>query len=441
MKLLYYDCFSGISGDMNLAAMVDVGVDPDHLRRELGRLRLDGYEIRVRRDRRCGIEGTKVDVVIADPGHAVESDGHAKVSVPEPHAHDHGGAHAHDHPHAQHPHAHEPHEHGHAQSRSFADIRELITESSLSPPVKELSLRIFTRIADAEGKIHGVPPERVHFHEVGAVDSIVDIVGAAVCRVALAVDRVVAGPVELGGGFVRCAHGVLPVPAPATAEILRGVPARTGGVPFEATTPTGAAILATLVDRFVSSMPLKILKVGYGLGGKDGPVPDALRVFLAETVEDEPADGTATEEAILVECNLDDMSPERYDHVMELLFRAGAVDVFLTPIVMKKSRPAVTLSVLCGRGELAAVREILFAHTTTLGIREATVAKRMLERNEVTAASPFGEVRVKQALYRGRVLRSKPEYEDLKRLALEHGVSIDRIVESLRPDGSPRDGR
>ncbi len=289
-----------------------------------------------------------------------------------------------------------------------------------------------------------MPRERVHFHEVGAVDSIVDIVGAAVCREALGVDRVVAGPVELGSGFVKCAHGTFPVPAPATAEILKGIPARTGGVPFEATTPTGAAILATLADRFVSSFNFKIEKVGYGLGGKDGPVPDALRVFLAETDEEETpigSDGTATEEAVLVECNLDDMSPERYDHAMELLFRAGAMDVFLTPIVMKKSRPAVTLGVLCGRAELPAVREILFVHTTTLGIREASVWKRMLERNEVKVSSPYGEVRVKQALFKGRVLRSKPEYEDVRKLALEHGVPVDRIVESLRAEGEPRNER
>ena len=423
MKFLYYDCFSGICGDMNLGAMIDLGVDPDHLRRELAKLDVRGYEIEVRRDSRRGVQGTKVDVLL-DP-HEHQKDHHH---------HDHGPAGDPDHSHHDHSPAHAVHDHRHAERRGFAEIRGLIQQSDLSAAVKELSLRIFTRIAEAEGKIHGMPLESVHFHEVGAVDSIVDIVGAAVCHEALGAPQVVAGPVELGSGLVKCAHGIFPVPAPATAEILKGVPARTGGVAFEATTPTGAAILTTLAGRFVTSMPLKIEKIGYGLGGKDGPIPNALRVFVAEAVEEgtsDATDGTTSEDALLVECNLDDMSPERYDHVMELLFRLGAMDVFLTPIVMKKSRPAVTLSVLCGREELAAVREVLFTHTTTLGIRERAVTKRTLPRKEVSVASPFGAVRVKQAWYKGRLLRSKPEYEDLRRLALQHGVPIDRVVQAL----------
>jgi uncharacterized protein (TIGR00299 family) protein len=411
MKALYYDCFAGISGDMNLGAMIDLGVDADFLRAELSKLPVSGYELQCRRDQRRGLYGTKVDVILHD------------------HVHEHDHVHRHE----------QEHTHHHDEHRDYGDIKRLIAGSGLSASVKDLSLKIFAKIAEAEGKIHGVAPDEVHFHEVGAVDSIVDIVGAAICREALGVDEVIASSVELGSGFVKCEHGTFPVPAPATAEILKGLPVKTGAVPFEATTPTGAAILAAIVDRFVDSAQFAISKIGYGVGARDGDIPNVLRAVLAETeaagrerhTGSADADGVRSFEAFLVECNLDDMVPERYDFVMELLFKAGAMDVFFTPIVMKKSRPATILSVLCDAGRLPAVREIIFRHTTTLGIRERAVSKRMLSRTERICATPYGDVRVKDSAYRGAILRSKPEYEDLRRLALEHGVSIDVVVAGM----------
>jgi uncharacterized protein (TIGR00299 family) protein len=407
MRILYYDCFAGISGDMNLGAMLDLGVDPKHLEAELAKLPLSGYALRYRRDERRGLSGMKVDVVLDDHHH---------------HHRDHG---------------HEDHHHD--AHRNYGDIRRIISESGLSARAQELSQRIFAKLAEAEAKIHGLPPEEVHFHEVGALDSIVDIVGAAICFEALGVDEVLASPVELGKGLMQCEHGTFPVPAPATAEILKGLPVRTGTVPHEATTPTGAAIIATLADRFVDTARFAIERVGYGIGSRDCEIPNVLRAILATSDEscvkrEAAADenGVASFEATLVECNLDDMVPERYDFVMELLFQAGAKDVFLTPIVMKKSRPAVVLSVLSDATSLPAVRDILFTHTTTLGIRERAISKRMLSRTERTCATPYGELRVKDASYRGRVVRSKPEYEDLKRLALEHGVSIEEIVAGIK---------
>ena len=316
----------------------------------------------------------------------------------------------------------------------------MISQSGLSPKVKEVSLRIFQTLAETEGKIHDRDPNEVHFHEVGAVDSIIDIVGAAICFEYFKVNHILSSPVELGSGFVECAHGTFPVPAPATSEILRNFPVKMGAVPYEATTPTGAAILASLAKGLRVPPEMKIEKIGYGLGTRDGNVPNVLRVYLAE-VDFEGMDAMdeqkgriqdiETVEAVLLECNLDDMVPEQYEHVMDLLFRSGASDVFLTPIIMKKSRPAVTLQVLCSREAAATMREILIYHTTTLGVRQYPVSKWILPRKEIIRQTPYGDIRVKQAFAKGKVLREKPEFEDLKRISLEQGVSIEQILATL----------
>ena len=230
----------------------------------------------------------------------------------------------------------------------------------MSAKVKSISLNIFTRIAEAEGKIHGHKTDDVHFHEVGAVDSIVDIVGAAVCLDYLHPDRIISSPVEVGGGFVRCAHGILPVPAPATVEILQGIPVKSGAVPFETTTPTGAAILAATVDTFTEELYFTPQKIGYGIGHRDTDIPNVLRAYLGEMPTADDADDTEKQTAILVECNIDDMNPEMYEDVMEALLAKGAYDVFLTPIIMKKSRPAIKISVLCGEEARPAIEEILW---------------------------------------------------------------------------------
>ncbi len=435
MKYLYYDCFSGISGDMNLGAMLDLGVPEEYLKDELKKLPVSGYRIEVRQDIRRGVTGTKVDVMLEG------EDAEYRHADSDAHTHDHD-SHGHDHDH-QHTHDHEEHGHSHDEDHgaahhhhdtgSYASIREAIGSSDLNQEVKDVSLRIFRNIAEAEAKIHGNEIDAVHFHEVGSVDAIIDIVGAAVCfdyvKQHLGVQGVIASTVEVGGGMVRCAHGLFPVPAPAVSEILKGVPVHTGRVPFEATTPTGAAILKTVTDEFVTTTDFVIEKVAYGLGTKDAETPNVVRLCLVEReiVGDRVTD-TDTTEAVLVEANIDDMNPEVYEHVMELLFGVGAKDVYMTPIIMKKSRPAVILSTLCSRSELAAVREILFLHTTTLGVRERVVTKTFLRREETIVNTKYGKVRVKRAFYDGREIKAKPENEDCRRLASEAGVNYTTVV-------------
>lgn len=342
MKILHYDCFSGISGDMNLAALIDLGVEPDYLRTELSKLGLnDEFELIVSRDARNGIQGTRVDVQLTS----------------QPHKHRHYYGHAHD--------EHERVHHGHTPHRNLTDISDIITASTLDGKVKETSLRIFQKVAEAEGKVHGKAMEEVHFHEVGATDSIVDIVGAAICHHRLGVDAVWASPVELGSGFVRCAHGVIPVPAPATVQILEGVPTSRGGTDIEATTPTGAAILATLVDEFVDTPAMTTLQTAYGIGHSETERPNLLRVSLAKASTAGHHAGSAS----LLQCNIDDMTGEMLGAAMELLMEQGAMDVYFTPIFMKKNRPATMISLLCSKEDETRFAELLFRHTTTLGVK------------------------------------------------------------------------
>ena len=321
MKIISYDCFSGISGDMNLGAMIDLGVDKTYLVNELNKLNLKGWELIVQKDQRHGITGTKVTVKQTR------------------------------------------HEHAH---RHLSDIEKIINDSTLDNNTKELSKKIFMKIAVAEAKVHGISLDHVHFHEVGAVDSIIDVVGAAICYNALNVDGVHVSTVELGGGFVKCDHGKLPVPAPATAEIIKGLPVKKGGVDFEATTPTGAAILAALGTDFSSDLPMKIEKTAYGVGQKDNrDVPNLLRVFLGETI----TNNTSGHDAVQLECNIDDMNPEFFEYISERLFKAGASDVFFTNIIMKKGRPGIVLNVICETESADILKNIIFTESTSLGIR------------------------------------------------------------------------
>jgi pyridinium-3,5-bisthiocarboxylic acid mononucleotide nickel chelatase len=384
-RILYYDCFAGISGDMNLGALIHLGVDQDYLKTELKKLNIDGFSLEIKEDKRRGISGIKAEVIINNPEN-------------------------------------EKHRHLH-------HIESLINNSELPDNVKETSLRIFGLIAKAEAKIHNIPIQKVHFHEVGALDSIADIVGAAICLDFLKVDKVMASPVQLGGGTVKCAHGIMPVPAPATAEILKNIPVKTGLVQYEATTPTGAAILAATVHEFTPVVNFDFQKVGYGLGTKDTEVPNVLRVFLAEVEESEK--DLIQSEATLLECNIDDLSPENYEFAMDLLFEAGASDVWIEPIIMKKSRPANKLCVLCDPSDTGKMKTILFTHTSTIGLRETMLKKNALMRKEIKVQTQFGEVRLKQSFYNGNVVNSKPEFEDCKKLAKKHSVPVRRIQESV----------
>ncbi|MCP5050476.1 MAG: nickel pincer cofactor biosynthesis protein LarC [bacterium] len=385
-RILYYDCFAGISGDMNLGALVDLGVDAGHLESELGKLDIKGFRLEVKSEMRKGISGTKVTVVVNNP----ENEKH----------------------------------------RHLSHIEALINNSSLSERIKQKSLAIFDLVAEAEAKVHNMSKEQVHFHEVGALDSIADIVGAAICQEYLEVDEIQASPVQLGGGFVKCAHGMMPVPAPATAEIVVAIPVKSGLVDYEATTPTGAAILAATVDSFVERMDLSIVKTGYGIGQRDGEIPNVLRVYLAE-VNARVIEDVEEEEAIMLECNLDDMNPEHYTHVMDLLFSAGAADVFMTPVVMKKSRPGHMLSVLCKRDTLGNMKEILFTETSSIGLREHVLKKSMLRREMVLVSTKYGDVEVKRSFWHGRVVNEKPEFEQCRKLAGEHGVTLEEISKEV----------
>ncbi len=392
-RVLYYDCFAGISGDMNLGALIHLGVDPEYLKTELEKLNIEGFSLDIREDKRRGISGIKANVVI----HNQENEKH----------------------------------------RHLHHIESLINDSGLSKKVKKTALDIFNQVAVAEAKVHNIPVQKVHFHEVGALDSIADIVGAAICLDYLKINKVMASPVQLGGGTVKCAHGIMPVPAPATAEILKNIPIKTGLVQYEATTPTGAAILAATVDEFTSSINFDIKKSGYGLGTIDTEVPNILRVFLAEIEEDDK--GFVQSDATLLECNIDDLSPENYEFVMDLLFDSGASDVWIENIIMKKSRPAGKLCVLCRPADVREMKAILFTHTSTIGLREIAVKKNALYREEKVVDTNFGKVTVKQSFYNGKLVNTKPEFEDCKRLAQEHKVSLqiikDSVLKSLE-DGS-----
>lgn len=371
---------------MNLGALIDLGVDAEYLKQELGKLNIDGFHLTVEPDMRRGISGTKATVIVENPDN-------------------------------------EKHRH-------LRHVEEIVNNSLLSDKVKHLSLKIFSLIAEAEAKVHNIDIQRVHFHEVGALDSIADIVGAAICLDFLNVDKVMSAPIQLGGGTVKCAHGIMPVPAPATALIVEHTPVKTGLVQHEATTPTGAAILVATVDEFSEQINFAITKTGYGIGQRDvSEVPNILRVFLSESEFGE--NDWLLEQATVLECNIDDMNPEHYEHLFNLLFEAGASDVWLSPIIMKKSRPANTLSILA-KPELAnKLKVLVFEHSTTLGIRESSIKKSSLRREEKTVSTQYGEVKVKISSLNGKPISTKPEADDCIRLAIEHKVAISEIEKAV----------
>lgn len=385
MRILYYDCFAGISGDMNLGALIDLGVDANYLTSELEKLNIDGFHLEIKKDQRRGISGTKADVIVENQDN-------------------------------------EKHRH-------LRHVEEIVNGSSLPDRVKINALKIFDLIAVAEAKIHNISKERVHFHEVGALDSIADIVGAAICLDYLKVDKVMSSSIQLGGGMVKCAHGIMPVPAPATAEIVMNVPVKTGLVNHEATTPTGAAILVATVNEFTDKMDFQITKTGYGIGNRDSEVPNVLRVYLCE--DSNSLKDVNTEDATVLESNIDDMNPEHYDYLLEQLFQIGASDAWISPVIMKKSRPGATLSILCKNELVDKMKEVVFTNSTSIGIREYKVKKSMLRREESAIETIYGAVRVKQSFFNGKTVRSKPEYEDCKRLAEKHQTTISEIEKAV----------
>jgi uncharacterized protein (TIGR00299 family) protein len=463
MKTLYLDIFSGISGDMLIGALIDLGVGAQELERELAKLGVGGYHLHAARKEKSGIAGVKFDV-------------HLEAE------HDHGHAHPHSH---EHPHAHgqaksqpgvarilrasfarfspaqpepaESHEHTHAVERNFAGISEIISSSPLSGWVKEKAIAIFRRIAEAEGRVHGKPPEQVHFHEVGAVDSIVDIVGACIALEMLGKPRVLAANVQEGTGWVKCAHGRFPVPTPATLAILgeRGVAVTQCDEPQELVTPTGAALLAEFVEEFGPMKGLVAEKIGFGLGSRENKTrPNVLRAVLGEVkaetsnaehrtldIEVAAAESRLTPHASLdwetdtiavLETNLDDINGELLGAFVERALVAGALDVFHTPIQMKKNRPAVLLTVLCAGADADKFSEMLLRETTAFGVRRTLAERRKLTREFVQVATPFGEITMKLGRLSGEIVQAAPEFESCRAAAERTGVPLKSVYEAAR---------
>jgi uncharacterized protein (TIGR00299 family) protein len=378
MRIAYFDCFAGASGDMILGALLDAGVEPEVWQEELSKLNLSGYQLKIDRVQKQGIAATAVKVLVSEG----------------------------------------------KQERHLAEIEELVGTSQLLTEVKETSVEVFRRLAVAEARVHGTTPDRIHFHEVGGVDAIIDIVGSVVGLRLLGVEEIYASTLPLGHGFVDCAHGRLPLPAPATLELLQGVPVLLRDVEGELVTPTGAAILTTLAKGFGPFPPMTVEGIGYGAGQRDFPFPNLLRLLVGTT---SPALDARMETLTLLEANIDDLNPEFYGHLMERLFSAGALDVYLTPAQMKKNRPGVLLSVACPPAQAEALAALVFAETTTIGLRRQEVQRWALARERVEVETPYGTVGIKVAKLGGKVMTVSPEYEDCRRLALGSGVPLKEV--------------
>ena len=382
MKTLYFDCFAGASGDMILGAMVAAGVDPNYLREQLSLLHVDGFSIEFETVDRSGLSATYARVETA-------------------------------------------HEHKH---RHLADIKQIIEASALPDYVKVLSVQIFTRLAEAESRVHNEPIEHVHFHEVGALDAIVDVVGAAICFDYLDIEQFVCSPLHVGSGMVQMAHGRFPIPPPAVAELLKGVPFYATDIKGELLTPTGAAIITTVCNKYGPIPEMTTESIGYGAGTREyQDFPNVLRVLLGET------EGHATDERLwMLETNLDDASPQIIGHVMDRVLDLGALDCFLTPVQMKKNRPGVLLSVLCGPDEKEAVMKLLFMETTTLGVRSYEVSRRALQRSVVRVETQYGAIDVKVGHLDGRVVNEMPEFDQCREAAAKANVPLKVVEDAAR---------
>ena len=432
MKTLYLDIFSGISGDMLLGALIDLGVDARRLERGLEKLKLDGYHLHVTRQQKSGIDGVKLEVHFEEGrGSRVEGRGHA---------------HHHDAEHIPHPASRIPHRgHAHGENRTFTEIKKLITQSRLSAWVKQRSIAVFERIATAEGRIHGLPPGEVHFHEVGAVDSIVDIVGACIALELLGKPRVLAAPVIEGVGWVDCAHGRFPVPAPATLGILgaRGIGVTQCEEPHELVTPTGAALLAEFAESFGPMQGLVGEKIGFGVGTRDNKTrPNVLRAVLGKAApisnlksqishsRGAQKHDWETDTIAVLETNLDDINAEVLGHFVERALAAGALDIFHTPIQMKKSRPGVLLTVLCAGGDTNRFSEMILRETSAFGVRRTLAERRKLRREFATVRTRFGKVTMKLGTLDGEVVHAAPEFESCKQLAGQKKVPLKQVYEA-----------
>jgi uncharacterized protein (TIGR00299 family) protein len=379
---LYLSCFSGISGNMFIGALLDAGLSEDAFRKMVSALPVSGYQLKIEKVVKRGISATHFDV---------------ELDASEHHRH-----------------------------RHLGDIVKIIEAAALSESVKARSIAVFTKLAEAEAKVHGTTTEQVHFHEVGAVDAIIDIVGTVFGLEALGIEKVYAGNLRTGHGMIKCAHGTMPVPAPATAELLSGIPYTHGDIEKELLTPTGAALLAVLCDGF-GDRPAGFVseKISYGAGGRDLGIPNVLCAQIGQI-------NAAVDELVVLETNIDDCNPQIFDYVMERLFKAGALDVWMTPIQMKKNRPAVTLSVLTSLQLQEKLEEIIFTETTTIGIRHCPVQRTAAERREETVHTAWGPVRVKISSIRGVVCSATPEFDDCRAIAEKNGIPLKEVLKSAQ---------
>jgi uncharacterized protein (TIGR00299 family) protein len=421
MRIAYLDCFSGISGDMFLGALVDAGVSPDLLRQTVSALNV-GAELEVSRVLRNGIAATKVDVIVDGEKDQPREEFWQKQ---QSHAHEHEHHHEHEHSH-EHEHGHGSHSHTH---RGLKEIREIIGKAPISESAKTTALRMFQVLGEAEAKIHNSDIENIQFHEVGAVDAIVDIVCAAVGAESLRVDAWHSSPLNVGGGVVHCAHGTLPVPAPATLELLRGAPIYSSSeVQKELVTPTGAAIARTLINQFGAFPSMKVESTGYGAGARElSGQANVLRISIGEsvTVESRGDDDLVT----VIEANLDDTTPQVFGYVLERLMEDGALDAFGTAVQMKKSRPGTLLTVLARPEDARRLVDLIFSESTTIGLRMREERRQVLNREWIPVETEWGTVRIKIAGSGGTEINAAPEYEDCRRVAIERGVALKRVMQ------------
>lgn len=446
MRIAYLECFSGISGDMFMGALIDAGVPPEIFVRTVEALGLDAH-LEIKRVDRSGISATKVDVIAAgekelpreefwakeqaehhDHAHAHSHSHEGRKS----HTHEEGRSHSHEHSHGhEHSHSHDhEHESGHTHAhRGLKEIRDIIGKAQISQSAKERAIRIFEALGAAEAKVHNSDIEEIHFHEVGAIDAIVDIVCAAVGAESLGVDEWVCSPLNVGGGTVVCAHGIFPIPAPATLELLKHAPVYSGEIQKELVTPTGAAIVSVLASRFSHFPAMKPEKSGYGAGSRDFKgVPNVVRLTIGEAAQLD-ALPARMEEITILEANVDDMTPQIFGYVMERALALGALDVFGTAVQMKKNRPGMLLTVLCPPEKKLALTRLIFAETTTLGIRVRQESRAVLARRHVHVRTQWGEVRMKLANLNGSVSNYAPEYEDCRRIAEAQQVPLKTVMQ------------
>ncbi|MCX7919863.1 MAG: nickel pincer cofactor biosynthesis protein LarC [bacterium] len=379
MKIAYFDCFSGISGDMFLGALVNAGVSIESLSTELQKLNLTGYKLLAKSVTKHGITGTKVDVIIEQE----------------------------------------------RQFKHIAEIQELINNSTLSNRIKQTSINVFQRLADAESKVHGVTTPQVHFHEVGALDAIIDVVGSIIGINLLGIQIIYASKLNLGNGLVKTKHGTFPIPAPATVELVKGIPVYNLGIEYELVTPTGAAIITTIAEKFGTMPAMEINAIGYGAGDLEIPeIPNFLRVFIGKKVEPQK------EETItVIETNIDDLNPQFYGYLMDKLFAVGALDVYYTPIHMKKNRPGILLSVLTNAANVDKLSEIIFAETTTFGLRIYTAQRQTLDRESVPVQTKYGTINIKIGKHNGKIVSIAPEYQNCLLAAEKNGVPIKEVYQ------------